>query len=189
MASSEVDIVNIALVTHLGARSIASFNDDSKEAQLARTNYKETRDATLRAHPWNFASQRVQLTADADPPSWGFDFAYTQPTDCLRVFRVNGESRWNKWKAESGKILTDFESPISILYVYRNETVSRYDPEFVMALSYALALQWVEPLIKASNLKSEMAELYADALKSARGSDGQEGSPEEVDASSWLSVR
>lgn len=195
MASSDVDIVNIALSVHLGAESISSFSEDSKEAVLARTSYAETRDEVLRAHPWNCAVKRVSLVANADAPDWGFDIAYQLPSDYLRVMQVNGETASSPgregylWQVEDGKILTDLSAPLEILYIYRNTVVTRYDAELVNALSYKLALKWVEPLVKAANLKAVMADLYRGAISSARGSDGQEGSPKRIQSSMWLDVR
>jgi hypothetical protein len=195
MATSEVDICNIAFTAHLGAKSIQSFQDATKEGLLARTSYDEIRDSVLRAHPWNCATKRAAITPDAAAPAWGFDLAYSLPADYLRVTEVEGETvgidqyTGYKWQIESGKIVTDLTSPLNIKYIYRNTSVGSYDAELVEALSYKLAMTWVEPLIKAANLKEVMHELYRAALSSARGSDGQEGSPRKVESSTWLDVR
>ena len=187
--TSEVDICNIALTVHLGARSISSFNDDSKEALLARTSYNASRDAVLRAHPWNACTKRIDISASGTPPVWGFDYAYQQPPDCLRVLEVEGETDHEFWQSENKQIVTNLTSPINIRYIFRNTAVGSYDSEFVNALSYYLAMSWVEPLVKAANLKGEMFDLYKSVLSSARGTDGQEGSPRKVEASTWLNVR
>jgi hypothetical protein len=189
MATSKVDICNIALTVHLGAQPISAFSDDTKEGLLALTSYDELRDAVLAAHPWNCASKRTSLTALEAAPEWGYTYAYQRPDDGLRILEINGETADWMWQVEDGKILCDFESPIEIRYIYRNETVSRYDPELVMAISYMLAMSWVEPLVKAANLKEVISKLYGAALSSARSTDGQEGSPRKVQASTWLDRR
>jgi hypothetical protein len=196
MASSPVDICNIALTVHLGANSISSFNDPGKEALLARTAYNETRNEVLRAHPWNCATKRAALVANATAPEWGFDFAYPQPNDCLRILEVLDETGSSgayrlgyDWQLEDGEIVTDLSSPLNIRYIFENTVVETYDAEFVKALSYKLASEWVEPLVKAANLKGEMVEFYKQVLASARATDGQEGSPRKLESFSWLTVR
>jgi len=195
MANTAVDICNIALTTHLGANSISSFDEDTREGLLARTSYNEIRDEVLRAHPWNCATRRASIPANATAPEWGFDFAYQIPNDCLRVLEVNGEQAgvgggegW-LWQVEENTIVTDLSSPLEIRYIFRNVTVSRYDAELVNALALRLALAWTEPLVKAANLKQAMFDLYREAITSARGSDGQEGSPKRIQSSSWINVR
>jgi hypothetical protein len=145
----------------------------------------------LRAHPWNCATKRQSLTANTETPDWGYDYAYQVPTDCLRVLEVNGEDVGSStlWQIEKGEIVTDLSPPLEIKFIFRNTEVPTYDPEFVSALSYKLAVEWVEPLIKAANLKQTMFELYKQALSAARGTDGQEGSPRRIQSSTWLDVR
>jgi hypothetical protein len=189
MASSEVDIVNIALTAHLGARSIEDFNDNSKEAKLARTSYNDIRKSVMRAHPWNCCMKRTSISTLEDAPVWGFDYAYQTPVDCLRVLEVNGETWLESWQVENNQIVTDLSPPIEIRYIFDNTSVGSYDPEFIDALSYKLAYSWVEPLVKAANLKKLMFDFYKAALSSARGTDGQEGSPRKIEANRWLDVR
>ncbi len=63
MATDE-EIVNLALV-QIGADRITSLTQETKNAREANAIYDLVRDATLRAHPWNFAIKRVALnTAD-----------------------------------------------------------------------------------------------------------------------------
>lgn len=189
MATSDVDICNIALTVHLGANPIANIDDDTKEGILALTSYAEIRDSVLSAHPWNCATKRVSLTANVATPEWGYNFEYQEPEDCLRVLELNGETSAWTWQIEDGVILTDFGSPLEIRYIYRNTTVTRYDPELVTALSYMLAASWVEPLVKAANLKAVLFDMYKASIGSARSTDGQEGSPRKVEASTWLDRR
>lgn len=196
MASSNVDICNIALTVHLGGKPISSFNDPGKEALLARTTYIETRNEVFRAHPWNCATKRASLLANATAPIWGFDYAYEIPNDCLRVLEVLDETGSSgayregyDWQLEERNIVTDLTAPLYIRYIFENTVVTTYDAEFIKALSYKLAHEWVEPLIKAANLKDEMEDHYKQVLASARATDGQEGSPKKVEAFSWLAVR
>jgi hypothetical protein len=52
--ASDVAICNTAL-NRLGANTITSFTENSKEARLCNAEYEGIRDQVLRSHPWNCA--------------------------------------------------------------------------------------------------------------------------------------
>ncbi len=56
--SARIDVVNIAL-TWLAANQITSLEDDSAEARLMKSNYYQTRDATLEAAEWYFCMMQT----------------------------------------------------------------------------------------------------------------------------------
>ena len=64
---SDVDIASNAL-HEIGEKSITSLDDDSDRARLVKQFYAVTRDATLRAHPWNFATTRRSLAQETAAP-------------------------------------------------------------------------------------------------------------------------
>ena len=74
--ASVVDICNGAL-NQLGATTILSLTEDSKNARLCNSRYTQVRDAVFRSHPWNCLQKRVELAADTTAPAWGFSYAYT----------------------------------------------------------------------------------------------------------------
>ena len=74
--ASVVDICNGAL-NQLGASTILSLTEDSKNARLCNARYTQVRDSVFRSHPWNCLQKRVQLAADTDTPAWGFTKQYT----------------------------------------------------------------------------------------------------------------
>ena len=69
--ASVVDICNGAL-NQLGATTILSLTEDSKNARLCNSRYTQVRDSLFRSHPWNCLQKRVELAADTDTPAWGF---------------------------------------------------------------------------------------------------------------------
>jgi len=85
--ASTVDICNGAL-NQLGATTILSLTEDSKNARLCNSRFTQVRDAVFRSHPWNCLQKRVELAADTTAPAWGFSYAYTLPADCLRLLRI-----------------------------------------------------------------------------------------------------
>ena len=86
---SEVDIANRALAK-IGAESITSFDDGTKRSNLCRDIYPSTRDAVLRAYPWNCAIERQELALDLAVPLFGYAYKYQLPIIpyCLRVLEV-----------------------------------------------------------------------------------------------------
>lgn len=190
--ATDVTIVNAALI-RLGETTVTALSDDTKPARLASAIYADLRDAVTRAHPWNFALARAELTANASAPTWGYANAYDLPGDpdhCLRVLAVEGEDEQaGRWTVEGRQILSNLSSPIRIVYLRRISDPAETDPLFREALSARLARELAEPLGKSTSLQQAMAELYEAKLREARSADGQEGTPAVLEAETWLSAR
>ena len=85
--ASVVQICNGAL-NQLGASTILTLTEDSKNARLCNARYENVRDAVFRHHPWNCLQKRLALPADTEAPAWGFTKQFTLPADCLRLLRI-----------------------------------------------------------------------------------------------------
>ena len=85
--ASTVDICNGAL-NQLGATTILSLTEDSKNARLCNSRYTQVRDAVFRSHPWNCLQKRVELAQSTTTPPWGYKFKFDLPGDCLRLLRI-----------------------------------------------------------------------------------------------------
>ena len=110
--ASVVQICNSAL-NQLGAASITSLTDNSKNARLCNERYATVRDAVFRSHPWNSLIKRQQLAQDTATPAYGFKFQFTLPSDCLRLLNLDAYN--SDHKVEGRKILCN-ESAIKISY-------------------------------------------------------------------------
>ena len=95
---SVVDICNEAMDL-LGAATITSLTENSKEARLCNRRFETVRDHVLRAHPWNCAITRKELAKDSDAPAFGFNHQFTLPTDpfCLRVLSFGTQTSITSW--------------------------------------------------------------------------------------------
>ena len=111
--ASVVDICNGAL-NQLGATTILSLTEDSKNARLCNQRFTQVRDAVFRSHPWNCLQKRQELAADTTAPAWGFKFAYTLPADCLRLLRILDYD--SNYKVEGRKILTNAIRRLSSIF-------------------------------------------------------------------------
>ena len=89
MALSAIALCSRALL-RLGARSIASFDEGTAEAEVCANLYPVARDALLSAHPWNFATGQARLARLSAVPVADFSHAFQLPGDFLRVLSAAG---------------------------------------------------------------------------------------------------
>lgn len=169
--ASVVDICNGAL-NQLGASTILTLTEDSKNARLCNARYTQVRDSVFRSHPWNCLQKRVQLAADTNTPAWGFTQQYTLPADCLRVLTILDYDA--DYKIEGRKILTD-NSNMKILYIARITDPNQYDELLRETLSAALAADIAYAVTSSNPTASNMYNLFKDKLKEARFVDATEG--------------
>ena len=153
--ASVVQMCNSAL-NQLGAASITSLTDNSKNARLCNERYETIRDAVFRSHPWNSLIKRQQLAQDTATPAWGFKYQFTLPSDSLRVLAIDAYN--SDYKVEGRK--TDPNE----MDVLLRETISA---SLAADLAYSITAN-----LQVSGL---MAEKYQAKLSEARHSDASEG--------------
>lgn len=191
--ASVVDICNGAL-NQIGATTIITLTEDSKNGRLCNARYTQVRDAVFRSHPWNCLQKRIQLAADSDVPAWGFTKQFTLPSDCLRVLSIIDYD--SDYKIEGRKILTD-SSSCKLLYVARIEDPNEYDDLLRETISAALAADIAFPITSSNPLATNMYNLFQSKLREARfvdSTEGQNTNPEKgltdiIDSSDWLNAR
>ena len=169
--ASIVVICNGAL-NQLGASTILSLTEDSKNARLCNARFTQIRDSVFRSHPWNCLQKRSHLAADSDAPAWGFTQQYTLPADCLRVLTILDHD--SDYKIEGRKILTD-NSSMKILYISRVTDPNEYDELLRETLSAALAADIAYAITSSNPTTTNMFNLFQSKLKDARFVDSTEG--------------
>ena len=169
--ASVVDICNGAL-NQLGATTILSLTEDSKNARLCNSRYTQVRDGLFRTHPWNCLQKRIELAADTDAPAWGFTSAYTLPADCLRLLKILDYD--SNYKVEGRKILSNASS-MKILYIGRITDPNEYDELLRETLSASLAADIAFAVTSNNTTATNMYNLFQDKLKDARFVDSTEG--------------
>ena len=175
--ASTVEICNGAL-NQLGATTILSLTEDSKNARLCNQRYTQVRDGVFRSHPWNCLQKRIELAADTTAPAWGFSFAYTLPSDCLRLLRILDYD--SNYKVEGRKILSNTSS-MKILYVSRVTDANEYDELLRETLSAALGADIAFGVTSNNQTAQNMYQLFQDKLKDATFVDSTEGQNVEQD--------
>ena len=175
--ASTVDICNGAL-NQLGATTILSLTEDSKNARLCNSRFTQVRDSVFRSHPWNCLQKRIELAQDTTTPAWGFKYAYTLPADCLRLLRILDYD--SNYKVEGRKILSNTET-MKILYVSRVTDPNEYDELLRETLSSALSADIAFAVTSNNTTSTNMYNLFQDKLKDARFVDSTEGQNVEQD--------
>lgn len=175
---SQVAIINIAL-SKIGDYYISSTTDGTKQATFALIHWENIRDSLLQSHPWNFATERVQLARLAGTPI-GFDYKYQLPTDCLKVQKMSVDGSFDyadyiNYKVEGGVLLSD-ETTVYIKYTKQMTDPSTWSPLFVRAFAILLALALSEPLGSApTSDKQLLMQEYGAYIDEAKGVDFEEG--------------
>jgi hypothetical protein len=181
--ASDVDLVNMAL-SILGDDPIVALTDNTARARVANVVYGPTRDAVLRAHPWNCATTRVALTINLTPPAFEWANSFALPANCLRVLSLNAVDQWGQpgypFKIEGRNLLTN-ETVADIRYIFRPTDPSGYDTLLYDAIAYRLAGALAYPVTGSTAVVNGLLQIYEAKLKEARSINGQEGSPARFD--------
>jgi hypothetical protein len=190
---TQKEIYNGSL-NQLGATTILSLTENSKNARLCNSRYTQVRDSLFRSHPWNCLQKRVALAADTATPAWGFSSQFTLPADCLRLLRILDYD--SDHKVEGRKILSNASS-MKILYVARITDPNEYDELLRETLSAALGADIAYGVTSSNPVAQNMYQLFQDKLKDARfvdATEGQNNSPDlgmtdAIEASTFINSR
>tara|TARA_Y100000114_G_scaffold121703_1_gene116944 strand:+ start:56 stop:634 length:579 start_codon:yes stop_codon:yes gene_type:complete len=190
--ASVVDICNSAL-NLLGASTISSLTEDSKNARLCNQRYEPIRNRMFRSHAWNCLTKRVQLAKDSTAPVVEFANQYTLPTDCLRVLKVHtGTTDSIKdqidYVVEGRKIKTD-EGTIFLIYIATITDPNQYDTYLTEALAAAIAADLAYAITNNATLANNYQSLADERLREARFIDATENSLGTVESNEFTDAR
>jgi len=174
MSASVVEICNMAL-NLVGNLSITALTDSTKEARACNVLYPLLRNELMASHPWNFAMTRADISAAlATTPAFEWDYAYTIPADCLRVWELYGTDA--EWVVEGGELLTNQDEEIYIRYIKLITDTARYSPSFVSCLSTLLGAELAAKLADDKTMRRELLEeLHKIKLPDAYSLNAMEG--------------
>lgn len=187
--ASKISICNIALTMLGQSRSILSLDEDSKAARTFSALWDSTLEEVLRGHPWNFATKRIVCPALLTAPAFGYDFTYQLPSDCVRVLLVGeGDSDTVDYEIEGRTIVTD-EAPCKLKYTARVTDTGLFDSIFTVILAARLAFYAAYAITAQPGASGAMQNIYKDAMSGGTAVDGQEASPKQVQANTWVRAR
>ena len=184
--ASEVQLCNLALAK-VGNEQITSLTENSKAARLCNLVYEPMRDATLRAHPWNFAIKRIELAANTLTPAYEYNTQFTLPSDFLRLIGTNMLDT-AKFTVEGNQLLCNV-SALKIKYIYAVTDPNVFDWLFNEALSARIAAELSIAMTDNRSLTVDLFNLFSTKLSDARTADATEGTPDDITADTWLNSR
>jgi hypothetical protein len=173
MAASAVQLCARALVK-LGARPIASFDEDTMESQVCATLYPGLRDALLSAHPWSFATAQARLARLATQPVADFANAFQLPANFLRALSVGSGTRGRgaEYRIAERRLHCDLEAPI-LTYVFR-PAESEFPAFFDHTLVARLAAEFCLPLTESTSRAEALVKFAETELVRAKQIDAQQ---------------
>lgn len=186
MAVSDVAICNLAL-QKLGASRITSLTEDSRNARSCNACYEFIRDAEMRRYPWNFSKTRTTLAPDATEPDFDYGYAFTLPSDCLRLLPPSRNAL--DWQVEGGKILTNDGDTLEIIYLKRVTDPTLFDAAFVECFAAKLAWHICEEITQSNQKKADILSEYKMLVAEARRANAFERTSDEPPEDDWLAAR
>lgn len=206
-ATSEEEVCNLAL-TRIGHSQISNLNEGTKAADLCALHYPRSRDALLRAHPWNFAIKRATLALSVVAPNHEYDYQHALPVDCLKVIRTSWEANGYTGAAVygfpglvggleqvapyriEGRFLLCNEDTVRIEYIARITDTAQFDDLFTDCLAQRVAAEVSMALSDNASMTENLWGIYQSKLADAQSTDAQEGTPRDViDVSGWIRAR
>lgn len=163
--TSVVGICNRALAKIGDEISITSIDDGSKAARYCKLLYADVRDYLLRSYPWRFALKQWRLSPKDEKPTFGFEYAFQLPGECLSVWRA--ENPQNDY-AVIGRTVHADETVFGFIGCARIEDPSLFDAMFSEALALRLAYELVPALAGDLNLKNLLIQEFQARVKEAR---------------------
>lgn len=194
----ETTLCNMAL-GYIGADSIADIdNSRSANAEYCNTYLDTARDAALAAHNWNFARVRKSLAAISSeiPDDWSY--AYTYPSDCVKMRRLLHTSRRTNTphpfeiglkSDKSAKVIFCDLSPASAIYTARIENLALWDDLAIEAFSYKLASLIVVPILRKPSAADTYNRIFLQKISMAEANDANEGQSDQPPESTFVEAR
>lgn len=171
--ADEVEICNLAL-SNIRAGSINSLTEKSLQAQICRLKYPFMRDRCLRDAAWQF-NRAIKPLSSIDVTIYNWAYAYSYPSDCLKVHRiipeyeeVTGEASvvsrlidtqilpitsyrrqvsYEVFNFENTKVIGCNEETLHIDYAVKVQDPNLFSDDFILALSHLLASEIAIPII------------------------------------------
>ena len=190
--ASVISICNSAL-NLLGASTISALTDDSKNARICNQRYEPVRNRVFRGHAWNCLHKRVQLAQDSTAPVVEYTYAYTLPSDCLRVLKIHTGTADSinseiDYKVEQRKIVTN-EGTIYLVYIALVTDPNEYDVYLQESISHQLAADIAYSLTSNATLAKNYMQRADERLKEARFIDATENSLGTIQSDEFIDAR
>lgn len=174
--AGKLELINTALA-RLGERYIISLDEGSVPQLVASAHYDTTLDALFREHPWNFATDNIELPRLGDYTAYQFAYAFQLPSDFIRLVEVYDT---HNFKVQGRTILTD-EKKCKIRYVKRVVDPSAWDAAFTEAFTFRLAASMSYAISHSAALSEQLNILAQQRTRWAKAIDSSEDVTDTMD--------
>lgn len=188
MALTATDLCSRALIA-LGGRPIASFEEATVDAEIARHLYPSIRDGLLSSHPWRFATTQRALPRLPQAPSADYGFSFQLPPDFLRALSAGPaeQGRGLSYRI-SGRRLDAGVDDLTLTYIFRPDE-SGFPPFFDLALIARLSADFCLPLTESTSRAQLLHQLAEAEFRRAKTIDSQQDEPGRIEDFTLVEVR
>ena len=190
---SETDIANIALRL-VGGTRITSLTQGTPNANAVQDLYSELRDHLLE-FPWNFTTKRAELARSTTAPGFGYDFAYTLPSDWMFTISVYdndagaGTIDYRHEQVASQNVISTSSLQVYLVYAYRETDTNLMPSAFRTALASALARDLAITVANSNVLEDQLSKRATKDLAHAKSLDAMGSFPEARPRGTWSNSR
>lgn len=189
MATSKVQIANLALQKLGSSSKLESLTQNAANARTLNLAYEPIRRAEIRRYVWSFAIKRESIAADANAPTWGDWTRYSLPNDFVRLIRDDESGQLVDFKIEGRYILSRVSAPLEIRYLADIDDPNFYDPLFVEAFAAKLAHQCCWEITQSTAKKADCNADYDNAIAEAKRIGAIEKENQQEPEDDWLIAR
>jgi hypothetical protein len=194
MALTKTILCNLALSKIGNERvQLADFDTDTgKIKDQCDLHYEPTLHELVRMHSWGCTKERVQLVDSGNTPTFGWEYEFDLPADCLRpLFLVPTEEATSvfkpniDWTVEGRTVLANQED-VWLLYI-KEPAPADMDSLFASAFYTLLASKLAVPIAGDQQLyQTILNEFMSVVMPEARRVNAFEGKESPVIDSDWL---
>jgi len=188
--SSIVQICNLAL-TRIGADTITSLTDGTREANLCNTLYDDIAEEVMSEGEWTSCTFRATLNQTTNTPVYDYSYEYQLPTNprLLKIITIQNEIDENlDYSIEEDKLLTD-DSVVKIKYIGFVEDSASYGPYLKKAIVSRMAYELAYTLTGSVSVSDRLYRKYEDDLRTALANDGQQGPSPVINSDDLTRIR
>lgn len=200
MPLSRTDVANNALRV-IAAQHVTDYDEDTESARQVRGCYEQVVRGQLERYPWFFAKKRTQAAANATAPAWKYAYAYTMPSDFLKLVEL--EDSWvfdlsftlaseaiPAYEMVGRTVETDMTAPLKFTYIRDlSADPTLWSPLFADAVAAALAIELAPPLSKSDSAVERAVKKHREAIMAARRSAAIQSPPQRLADDTWLTAR
>lgn len=187
MSSSAISICSNALQA-LGDKPIASFEEDTERARLVSNLWPEERDKLLREHPWSCIRKQVILAPEGASPDFDWQYSFRLPGDWLSTIQIGRRGERTPHEVMGARILANVTA-LPIVYCWRNEDPSQWDPALRLLAGRAMQAVLAYPVTQSTSLAQLKLQVFEAELRKAKALSGLDNEPEAWDYSPFYEAR